>query len=394
MKAIKIVDGVYWVGAIDYGLRSFHGYTTRRGSTYNAYLVIADKVALIDTVKAPFKDEMLARISSVIDPKKIDYIVSNHTEMDHTGCLPDVICEVNPERVLASEMGVRGLKMHFDFDREIEKVGDDETLDLGGKKLAFYETRMLHWPDSMFTYLVNDGVLFSQDGFGMHLATDERFDDEIDSDILLEETRRYYANILTPYSGLVGSVFDKISPIMKDVRFIAPDHGPIWRKGIANVLSWYSDWSKQESSKKVVVAYDTMWGSTKDMASAICESISSSGATAKMTPLSKFDRSDVATELIDAGGFVVGSPTINNGMFPTVADMLCYVKGLKFQNLVGAVFGSYGWSGEGTRDIASAMKAMGITMPFDVLSVMYRPKGEDIKKCRDFGARFASEMIK
>lgn len=393
MRAVKISENVWWVGAIDWEIRDFHGYSTDRGTTYNAFLILADKVTLIDTVKAPFKDEMMSRIAQVMDPQKIEYIVSNHSEMDHSGCLPQVIKEVNPEKVFASTMGKKALAEHFKIDQEIIAVSDGAKLSLGNANLFFYETRMLHWPDSMMTYLDTDELLFSQDGFGMHLASSERFDYELDEALLKREAAKYYANILTPYSGLIRKLLEKLSGLDLSIRILAPDHGPIWRAHIDKILRWYSDWAIQTPTKKAVIAFDTMWQSTDQMAHHIADGVTSSGAIAKVMPLRGSHRSDVATELIDAGGFIVGTPTINNQMFPTVADMLVYIKGLKFQNLIGAAFGSYGWSGDGARHVREALVDMKIDVIGDVLSAKYVPDEEDLKMCFELGRAVGEKIV-
>ena len=394
MQAVKLTDKVWWVGAIDWGLRDFHGYATSRGSTYNAYLILADKVALVDTVKAPFKNEMMTRIASVIDPEKIDYIISNHSEMDHTGCLPEVIDAVKPEKVFASKKGVEAIKAHFHFDAEITPIEDEHDLSLGNMKITFYETRMLHWPDSMFSFLHEEGILFSQDGFGMHLASSERFDDELDEYLLRHETSKYYANILTPYSGLIAKLIEKLGKLNLPIKMVAPDHGPVWRKNISKVVDWYTKWSKQEPTKRAVIIYDTMWQSTARMAGTIADGIASVGAFAKVMPLHGSHRSDVATELLEAGAVVVGSPTINNQMFPTVADVLTYIKGLKFKNLIGAAFGSYGWSGESVKLVESQLAEMKVEVVADSISTMYVPRHEDLEKCFSMGKIIGEKLAK
>jgi flavorubredoxin len=272
-RAVRVTEDVWWVGAIDWNIRDFHGYQTRRGSTYNAYLILADKITLIDTVKAPFREEMMARIASVIDPGKIDYIVSNHSEMDHSGSLPEVIRAVNPGKVFASAVGAKTLKELFPLDREITAVKDGETLSLGNRTLTFLETRMLHWPDSMFAYLNEEQLLFSQDAFGMHYASTERFADECDPAILAYEAATYYANIILPYSPLVLKLIEKVTAAGLSFRTIAPDHGPIWRKETGGIIGSYAKWAAQKPEAKAVVVYATMWHSTEMMARAISEGL-------------------------------------------------------------------------------------------------------------------------
>ncbi|MCD6405902.1 MAG: flavodoxin domain-containing protein [Planctomycetes bacterium] len=394
-KAAKVTKNVWWVGAIDWNMRNFHGYATDRGTTYNAYLVIADKVTLVDTVKAAFKDEMLARIRSVIgDCTKIDYIISNHSEMDHTGCLMDTIAAVKPEKVFASLMGVKGLSAHFHTDYPFSAVENGGELELGGARFSFLETRMLHWPDSMVAYLPAHKLLFSQDGFGMHLSSSERFADELNEAVLEQEAARYYANILLPYSALVGNLLAKIADLGIEIDILAPDHGPIWRREIETILNLYSKWAVQKPARKAVIVYDTMWHSTEKMALAIGEGLAEGGISVRMLSLGTARRSDVITEMLDAGALLVGSPTLNNQMFPTVADILCYMKGLKPKNLVGAAFGSYGWSGEGARQVADILQSMGVDLVGEPLAVQYVPDGRALAECRALGLEIASRLDK
>jgi len=390
-RAVKVTDRVYWVGAVDWRLRHFHGYLTARGTTYNAYLVLADKMTLIDTVKAPFKKEMLDRIASIVDPKEIKYIVSNHSEMDHSGCLPDLMASLKPEKVFASMMGVKALKEHFHLDG-VTRVKDGETLSLGNASLVFAETKMIHWPDSMFAYLPEDQLLFSQDGFGMHLASSERFDDEIDSSLLEYEGAKYFANIILPYAPLVTKLLERVAGLKWNMKFIAPDHGPVWRKDVDKILGLYAKWAAQKPAKKAVVAYDTMWQSTAMMARAISEGLEAGGLAVKVMPLDVCHRSDVMTELLCAGAFVVGSPTMNNQVYPTVADLLTYVRGLKPKNLVGAAFGSYGWSGEAIPQIIDVLKAMKVDVVADGLRVLYVPDEAVLVQCRALGADVAEKV--
>jgi flavorubredoxin len=390
-KAVRISDHVYWVGAIDWHIRDFHGYATQHGSTYNAYLIVADKITLMDTVRAPFREELLSRISSVVNPGDIDYIVSHHAEMDHSGSLPRIIEEIRPANVYASVMGAKALKEHFGLEGVIPlKSGD--TLDLGNMRLSFMETRMLHWPDSMFSYLEKDGVLFSQDAFGMHLASAERFVDEIDDSILDYEAATYYANILMPFSQQVLKLLDDVKKSGLDIRTIAPDHGPVRRGEIDTILKSYEQWARQAPTNKAIVLYDTMWHSTEMMARAIEEGLLEEGARVKVISMHASLRSDAAYEILDAGALVAGSPTLNNNIFPTMADVLTYLKGLRPQNLVGAAFGSYGWSGEAaghTHDILAGMKVDPVAEP---LRVKYVPGGDDLKHCVDLGRTVAHKL--
>ena len=391
-EAVKVSDHVYWVGAIDWGITDFHGYSVRRGSTYNAYLIEADDIILIDTVKAPYKEELLSRVASITDPGNVRYIISNHSEMDHSGSLPAVIGAVKPEKVFASTMGVKALGAHFHMDQEIIAVKDGEQLDLGGVSLTFLETRMLHWPDSMVTYVADDKLLFSQDGFGMHLATSERFADQIPERKILEEGAKYYANILLPYSNLVTKVLERVRNLGIEIDIVCPDHGPIWRSNPDKIMGLWGEWAAQKPTNKAVIVYDTMWGSTDLMGRVIGEAMQAEGVNVEVMPLKTCDRSAVVTQVLDAGALLVGTPTINNGMFPTVSDVLTYLKGLKPKNLVGAAFGSYGWSGEGAKQINEILSDMKVEIVQEPFAVNYVPDDKALAGCRALGAAVADRL--
>jgi flavorubredoxin len=393
-SAVKVSDHVYWVGAIDWTIRDFHGYTTPHGSTYNAYLIMADEITLIDTVKAPFMDEMLSRIKSIVDPAKIKYIISNHSEMDHSGCLPQVIDLIKPKKVFASAIGTKTLKELFHDELAITAVKDGETLSLGNMELTFMETRMIHWPDSMFTYLAEDQLLFSQDAFGMHLATQERFADELPVATLEFEAATYYANIVLPYSPIVLKTLDKIIATGWKVKILAPDHGPIWRKNISWIIELYKKWALQKPTAKAVVVYGTMWHSTEKMARAISEAIAQAGIQVKLLSLNETHRSEVTYEVLDAGALIVGSPTLNNNILPQMADVMTYLKGLKPANLIGAAFGSYGWSGESVKDLEGLLKEMKVEIAAEAISVKNVPDSGVLEKCSELGKAIAAELKK
>ncbi|HBL53307.1 MAG TPA: MBL fold metallo-hydrolase [Syntrophaceae bacterium] len=393
-SAIKISDHVYWVGAIDWSIRDFHGYTTPHGSTYNAYLIMADKITLIDAVKAPFMGEMLARIASVVDPSKIDYIVSNHSEQDHSGCLFEVIDRIKPEKVFASTMGVKTLKDIFHDNYNILPVKDGEILSLGNMDLKFMETRMIHWPDSMFSYLEKDGLLFSQDAFGMHLATFERFADELPVDQLTYEAATYYANIILPYSPVVLKTLEKVAATGWAIKIFAPDHGPVWRRDLGFILGLYQKWAMQKATNKAVVVYATMWHSTEMMAKAIAESMAREGVCVKLLSMNDVHRSEVVYEVLEAGVLIVGSSTLNNNMLPQMADVMTYLKGLKPVNLIGAAFGSYGWSGESVKDLEAILREMKVDIVADSVSVKHVPGSDVLEKCSKLGKTIAAELKK
>jgi len=393
-SAIKVSENVYWVGAIDWTIRDFHGYTTPHGSTYNAYLVMADKITLIDTVKKPFMDEMIARIKSVVDPSKIKYIISNHSEMDHSGCLPEVIDLIKPEKVFASAVGVKTLQELLHHRHDIIPVKDGEALSLGNMDLRFMETRMIHWPDSMFTYLAKDELLFSQDAFGMHLATQERFADEIPAATLEYEGATYYANIVLPYSPVVLKALEKVASAGLKINVIAPDHGPVWRKDIGWIIDLYKKWAVQKPTAKTVVVYATMWHSTEKMARAISESLSQSGIKVKLLSMNETHRSEVVYEVLDAGALIVGSPTLNNNILPQMADVMTYLKGLKPANKIGAAFGSYGWSGESVKNLEAMLKEMKVDVIAESIAVKNAPGDDVLEKCHHLGKKIAEELLK
>ena len=391
-KAVKVTDDVWWVGAIDWNIRDFHGYRTPRGTTYNAYLIMADKITLVDTVKAPFREEMMARIADVVDPGRIDTIISNHSELDHSGCLPEVIAAVRPERVVASVVGSKTLRELFPLGGELTAVKDGETLGLGNRTLTFMETRMVHWPDSMFTYLNEEELLFSQDGFGMHFASLERFDDQLDPAILDYEAAKYYANILLLYSPLILKLLEKVTAAGLSFKLIAPDHGPVWRKDIGGIVGRYARWAAQKPTSKAVVVYATMWRNTETMARAISEGLAAGGLSVKLMSMDGVHRSDVVYELLCAGAIAVGSSTLNNNMLPVMADVLNYLKGLKPQNLVGAAFGSYGWSGEAVRQIEEVLSGMKVEIAGDGIRVKNGPDAGVLSSCYELGMAMAQKV--
>jgi len=394
-QAVQVTDRVYWVGARDWEIREFHGYATGRGTTYNAFLVLADKVTLVDTVKKPFRREMMARIASVVDPKRIDYIISNHSEMDHSGSLVETIEAVRPEKVFASANGVKALEAHFHLGGGIEAVTNGSTLSLGNRHVTFVETKMLHWPDSMVSYLAEEKILFSQDAFGQHLASDRLWADEIPQHILYEEAAKYYANILLPFSPLVAKTVPALKAMNLALDVLAPDHGPLYRRDLLWIVDLYEKWAARKPTRKAVVVYDTMWESDTAMAKAVAEGLAAGGAEpVRVLPMRSANRSDVAAEILEAGALVVGSPTINNQIFPTLADVLCYLEGLKPKNLVGAAFGSYGWSGEAVAKLEEWLRRMGVRLVAEAVKVRYVPDSEALAQCRALGEKVGGEVRK
>ncbi len=381
MKAVKIKENIYWVGAIDWKLRNFHGYLTQRGSTYNAYLIIDEKITLVDTVKAPFCAEMLSRISSVIDPKKIDYVISNHVEMDHSGALPELLKVAKNAVVYTSPNGERGLNRHYDITSEMRTVKTGDTLSLGKYNLEFNLAQMVHWPDNMVSFLKEEKILFSNDAFGQHIATSERFTDEYDRGIVFEEAAKYYANIVLSYGTQVTKLLKEAS--QWPIEIIAPSHGLIYRDKLGDILNAYTKWAANECSEKAVILYGTMWGSTEKMAYVLRDLFEENGIRFELHNLDNHHISDVMTSLLDAKYICIGSPTLNNNILPSVAAFLTYMKGLAPKNRTGIAFASYGWSGESVKQIEDVLDAAKFELPVRGLRIQYTPNIEDLNNFKN-----------
>lgn len=385
MKAVQISEKVYWVGAIDWNIRDFHGYSTKRGTTYNAYLVLSEKPALIDTVKKEFYGEMMERIQSVIDPQKIKIIISNHSEMDHSGALPQAVEAIKPEEVYVSDMGFKDITAQFHQDLKLKTVKTGDRIDVGGDTVSFVEARMLHWPDSMFSYLEKENILFTNDVFGMHYATSKLFDDENEERLWLYEAEKYYANIVLPYSDIVLRFLAQVQKMGLAPKMIAPDHGFIWRKDPSKIINLYAKWAAQASHNKAVIVYDTMWGSTEKMASYIADGLREGGTVVKQLSMHSNHRSDVATELLDASALIIGSPVLNSNIFPSMADVLCYLKGLRKKGLIGASFGSYGWNGAPVDELTKMLEGMNVEVVSPAIKSPFVPNDKIKQQCRDLG---------
>ena len=392
MKPLEVAKGIYWVGAIDWNIRDFHGYSTKEGTTYNAFLIVDEKITLVDAVKREFADELIERVSQIVDPKKIDYVISNHTEMDHSGGLARVMHRIGEDKpVYCSKAGHKNLTKHFQQKWNYHPVEDGGQLNLGKKNLVFMETRMVHWPDSMFTYAKEDKILFSSDGFGQHYAGLERFDDEI-GDAIMPHAKKYFANILLLYAPLILKLVQKVQAMGLPIDMILPDHGIMWRKDPMKIVKAYVEWSEQKPKRKALVIYDTMWHSTQSMAEAIVEELGQQGVEARPMHLRTSHRSDILTEVVDAGALLIGSPTLNNNLFPTVSDILTYLKGLKPLNKVGAAFGSYGWSGEAVKLITKEMEEMKFKVVDPGVRVQFVPDQEALEACRELARKVAKEL--
>jgi flavorubredoxin len=387
----EITEGVHWVGAIDWNIRNFHGYITHRGTTYNAYLIMDNKIALVDTVKETFYPEMMRRIGEIVDPREIDYLISNHTEPDHSGSIRKVQEVAGNAELIASDLGKRGLKKYYGDDLECTSIKEKPSISLGKRTLSFVPIPMVHWPDSMVTYVPEERLLLSNDAFGQHLASSKRFDDEVDQAVLMQEATTYYANIVMPLWMSVSRAFKALEGV--DVGIIAPSHGVIWRSNPGMILEAYQGWVEGRTEKRAVIVYDTMWGSTEKVAKALVEGISSEGVVVNLYRLRDTHNSDVIAQILEARAVLVGSPTLNNGLFPSVASFLAYMKGLKPRNKIGAAFGSYGWGGGAKRAVEAEMKASGVELLEGGLDYNYRPTEEELEKAVEFGRTVARKIM-
>ncbi len=388
MTHLELMKDVNFVGYIDFEVRNFHGYSTHKGSSYNAYIVKSgNKTVLIDTVKRPYFEYYLKNIKDVCDPKEIDYLIINHVEMDHSGSFPLLLKHLPNAEIIASTRGVDNLRLHFHeevesevFDK-IRAVKEGDTLDIGnGKKFAFVPIPMIHWPDSMVSFMIDENgknILFSNDAFGQHLATSMRWDDENDISEIMWEAEKYYANILLHLSGLIAKVLPKVGALPIDI--ICPSHGVCWRTHIGKIVEAYKKWSAGEiDGKSVLIVYDTMWGSTEKIAKELFKEISHRGITVKRFRLTNADYSDVITEAMKAKAILVGSPTLNNGLYPLVAEYLSYQRGLKPMNKIGMAFGSYGWGGGAVKEIIKELKTTGIDVLDEKIELKFVPRPEDL----------------
>ncbi len=392
---IELKPGVTWVGVVDWGLRHFHGHelSTHRGSAYNSYLIQSGgKTVLVDTVWGPFKEEFIENLRRVVDPAKIDIVVANHSEPDHSGAMP-LLMELCPDaKVIVSKRGLDSLPGHYHKQWDFQAVKTGDRLSLGDCELVFIEAPMLHWPDSMFTYIAGKNILLPNDAFGQHYATAYRFNDQVHQEELFQEAVKYYANILTPYSQQVLSKIDELVGMNLPIDIIAPSHGVIWRKDPMQIVQKYQQWARQENPGKAVVLYETMWEATRRMAEAVGDGLAASGVPYKLFHMATTDRNDVITEIFQAKGIAVGSCTVNRGLLPTMYPILEDLRGLKFRNKVGVGFGSYGWSGECVKMIEEHYGRCGIPVAAPGVLAKWQPTADDLEKCRNLGKALAGAV--
>jgi flavorubredoxin len=391
---VQVAENAYWVGAVDWNIRHFHGFTysTHRGTTYNAYLIVDDKVALVDSVYRPFAGEMMDRIREIVDPSEIDYVITNHVESDHSSAIAEVLRAAPGAKVIGTAKCQDELEKHYfgNWDFRVVKTGD--TLTLGELELQFLEAPMLHWPDSMFTYVEQEALLLPNDAFGQHLATSNRFNDEVDEHVLMDEAAKYYANILWPFSSLVTRKIEEVQQAGLKIRTIAPSHGIIWRTNPLKIVKAYLKWASGAAGEKIVVVYDTMWNSTEKMARAMVEGIRAAGVEVLLFRLPVSDHGDILKELLEAKGILIGSATINNGILPTLAPFLEELHGLRPRKKMAAAFGSYGWGGGATRVIEEKLRKAGIDVVLPALTLKWVPNRDEIRRCTEFGRAFVEKV--
>jgi len=392
--ATQIAPNVYWVGAVDWEVRNFHGYSyrTHRGTTFNAYLIVDDKIALVDTVLPGFEDQMFRRIAEVVDPARIDYLIANHGELDHSGAIPAVLARAPQATLVHSKRGADSLGKYHPDGWKKQIVGTGDTLSLGHKTLAFLDAPMLHWPDSMFTYIPEDKLLLPNDAFGLHLASVHRFADEVEPAVLWDEARKYFGNILVPFSPLILRKVEEVQKLGLQIDTIAPSHGPIWRKDPMQIVTQYVRWAQGEAQRRVVVVYETMWGSTAQMAYAIVEGLAASGVEALLYAVPQEDLTTVVGALLEAKGLIVGSPTHNRRMLMNVAALLEHLAGLRPVKKLGAAFGSHGWGGGSVPLMEKALQEAGIEVAQPGLALTWRPTPAELDQAVAFGRSFGDRV--
>ncbi|MCJ2513646.1 MAG: FprA family A-type flavoprotein [Candidatus Thermoplasmatota archaeon] len=392
MEKIEIKPDIFWVGGIDWDIRNFHGYSTNRGTTYNSYLINDEKITLVDTIKPKFIGEMLSRIKEIIDPKKIDYIISNHVEMDHSGSLPEIAKICPNAKIITSTRGEKGLNKHYKDNLNLKVVDSGESLNIGKRNLTFVHIPMVHWPDSMVTYVKKDKLLLSNDSFGQHIASQERFDHELEWGVLKEEAAKYYANIVMPYGSQVEKALSSIQDL--EINMIAPSHGIIWKTHIDKIVNEYKKWAKYESEQKALIIYDSMWGSTEIIANVLREGINEIGINVSIRNLKNTHISDIISEVLTTKLILLGSPTLNNGLLPTMGGFLSYMKGLRPKNKIGFVFGSYGWGGQAVGEIEKIIRDLSWDIPIQNININYIPTEDDLKNIKNIGNKLGNYLKK
>ncbi len=392
----KITDKVTWVGKIDWELKNFHGQelSTKKGSSYNSYLIRDKKTVLIDTVWQPYDKEFVSRLKKEIDLNKIDYIIANHGEIDHSGALPELMREIPNTPIYCTANGIKILKGHYHEDWNFVAVKTGDSIDIGESKLVFVEAPMLHWPDSMFTYMTGENILFSNDAFGQHYATETLYNDQVDKGELYEEALKYYANILTPFSPFVIKKIKEVLALNLPVDYICTSHGVIWKDNPTQIIEQYLKWEDNYQENQITLIYDTMWNSTRKMAEAIAEGIqeADSFVTVKLFNSSKEDKNDILSEIFKSKAILIGSPEVNGGYLHSLGGLLEMIKGLKFKGKSAAAFGSYGWSGKAVKLLTEELEKCGFKVVNDGHKSLWVPDDEEINVLKEYGKDFVKAI--
>lgn len=393
----KISERVDWVGKVDWQLKTFHGdeLSTFDGSSYNSYLIRDEKTVLIDTVWQPYDKEFVARLKQDIDLHDIDYIVMNHNEIDHSGALPELMREIPDTPIYCTVAGEKILRGHYHQNWNFVNVKTGDTMNIGKSTLTFIQAPFLHWPDTMFTYLDTDHILFSNDAFGQHYATESLFNDKNCEKAIFDEAIKYYANIIVPYSTFVTKKIKDLAAMNLDIRMIAPSHGVIWREHPEKIVETYAKWAADYQENRISIIYDTMWDSTRKMAEALAAGIRDHDPETEVVLLnaSKRDKSDIITDVFRSKAILVGSPTYNHGVLYSIGGILELIKGSGFKNKKAAGFGSYGWSGEAPKKIGEELKASGFDVVDEAgLKQIWIPDEDALKQAEDWGRQFAEKV--
>lgn len=389
----QLKKNVDWVGKIDWEIRKFHGheFSTNRGTSYNSYLIKDEKTVLIDTVARPFAKEFVNNLSWETDLKQIDYVVINHAEPDHSGALPELMRLIPDVTIVCTANCVESLKGHYHEDWNFKVVKTGDKLSIGKKELIFIEAPMLHWPDSMFTYLTGDAILFSNDAFGQHYASEFMTNDLVNQAELYAEAQKYYANILTRFSPLVKRKIEDFVKLNLPVSMIAPSHGMIWKKNPLQIVETYAKWADNYQEDQITIVYDTMWGATRLMAEYIAKGIKKfdSKVTVKLFKVSNSDKNDIVTEVFKSKAVLIGSPTINSGLMPELAMLLEELRGQSFKNKKAAAFGSYGWSGESVKEASALLISAGFSIIDEGYKNLWQPDDQALEACVAYGEKIA-----
>jgi flavorubredoxin len=397
MQRCQVKDEIWWVGAVDWDGRDFHGFETARGTSYNAYLVLDEKVALVDGCKDGFGGEMLQRVQGCCGGRPIDYMIINHVEPDHSGAIPWLIERLAPGSIYCSKRAVDALALYYgarvveSWDLQVVSTGDE--ISLGRNTLQFIEAPMLHWPDSMFTYVKGANTLLPNDAFGQHLASSKRFADELDMSVVMDEAGKYYANILMPFGGQIQKMLAKIEELGLQIEVIGSSHGVCWRRpeDLARILKAYAEWSSNQAPERVVLIYDTMWHSTEKMTMAIADGVAQEDVECQVLKLSVSARAEVARQVLESRAFLVGTPTLNNQMYPTVSAFLTYIKGLRPKDRLAVAYGSCGWGGGGVKQVDAELRSLGLEV-MDPIEVKYMPSVEELEACVELGRQVAQKV--